>query len=102
MYRFWGSRGYGEAHVGERLELKGNNIVANHGKCWTCAGTTYVDDPECVNSLVPCPKEKSDKTAPACPNSCKAGRVRCESCDGTGLAQADANHRYRQPLQQSK
>ncbi|MFT3786798.1 MAG: hypothetical protein QM770_11625 [Tepidisphaeraceae bacterium] len=76
---------FSEAHVGELIVPEGDDYVSK-GKCPTCNGTTYVECPNCHGThKEPCKKCKGKGvTGPKCPE-CEAGKVKCTTCDGTGL-----------------
>jgi hypothetical protein len=85
--RFFGRSWVSEAHVGELYSIdKQTGQLSLQGKCPTCDGTGVVFDPTCAGTgKMPCKECASRKGAPACPANCSAGRVPCNTCEGTGL-----------------
>jgi hypothetical protein len=78
---------FSDAHVGDLIFTDPKTKQSeDKGKCPTCGGKTTIDCPICHGlAKVPCATCLARKDAAECPDHCDKGRVKCTTCEGTGL-----------------
>jgi hypothetical protein len=81
---------FSEHHLGHIITVdRKAGTVTDTGVCPVCNGTTKADCAVCHGlGRVPCATCSARTDVPACPAHCEQGRVKCPTCEGTGLKKA--------------